>query len=339
MFPLESKLLKVFQLSANFREAVRLTTETIRSISPDEILVKNMYVGVNATDLNVTAGRYFAHDPIPYRLGIESLGQIVMIGSNVTNFGVKQYVVTKPARMRAYSEYLVLNVHDDHVVRIDEPNPNCLTLLGTSGLTSAIGLSESARIMPGETVLITAAAGGLGHLAAQWAMLKGCRVIGLTSTAQKAEYLNGLHLERVINYRTEDLSQVLTAEYPNGIDVIWETVGSPLFEQLFEHLARKGRLVNVGATAGYKTVGYADIKIKDFIVKLHYGARTVIGFLLMDYKQQYKQYADELLDYYNRGLIHPKCQVTDEHNLDGVFNAIDNLHAGLNIGKMMVKLD
>lgn len=71
MFPLESKLLKVFQLSANFREAVRLTTETIRSISPDEILVKNMYVGVNATDLNVTAGRYFAHDPIPYRLGIE----------------------------------------------------------------------------------------------------------------------------------------------------------------------------------------------------------------------------------------------------------------------------
>ena len=71
MFPLESKLLKVFQLSANFREAVRLTTETIRSIAPDEILVKNMYVGVNATDLNVTAGRYFAHDPIPYRLGIE----------------------------------------------------------------------------------------------------------------------------------------------------------------------------------------------------------------------------------------------------------------------------
>ena len=108
----------------------------------------------------------------------------------------------------------MLNVHDDHVVRIDEPNPNCLTLLSTSGLTSAIGLSESARIMPGETVLITAAAGGLGHLAAQWAMLKGCRVIGLTSTAQKAEYLNGLHLERVINYRTEDLSQVLTAEYP-----------------------------------------------------------------------------------------------------------------------------
>lgn len=54
----------------------------------------------------------------------------------------------------------------------------------------------------------------------------------------------------------------------NGIDVIWETVGSPLFEQLFEHLARRGRLVNVGATAGYQTVGYADINIENFIVKV-----------------------------------------------------------------------
>jgi len=86
--------------------------------------------------------------------------------------------------------------------------------LGTSGLTAAIGLSESARIKAGETVLITAAAGGLGHLAGQWAKLKGCRVIALTSTDEKAEFLRGFHFERVINYRKEDLSRVLATEYP-----------------------------------------------------------------------------------------------------------------------------
>ena len=69
--PLQSKVLKVFQLSSNFREAVRVVSETISSIGNDEILVKNLYVGVNATDLNVSAGRYFKHDPVPYKLGIE----------------------------------------------------------------------------------------------------------------------------------------------------------------------------------------------------------------------------------------------------------------------------
>lgn len=103
---------------------------------------------------------------------------------------------------------------EDHISCIDEPKPEWLALLGTSGLTAAIGLGESARIKAGETVLITAAAGGLGHLAAQWAKLKGCRVIALTSTEEKAEFLRGFNFERIINYRKEDLSHVLATEYP-----------------------------------------------------------------------------------------------------------------------------
>lgn len=66
-------------------------------------------------------------------------------------------------------------------------------------------------------MLITAAAGGLGQFAAQWAKLKGCRVIALTSSEEKAQYLHSLGLERVINYRKEDLSRVLTQEYPVSI--------------------------------------------------------------------------------------------------------------------------
>ena len=71
LLPLENKVLKVFQLSSNFSEAVRVVTDAISSLSANEILVKNLYVGINATDLNITAGRYFKHDTIPYKLGIE----------------------------------------------------------------------------------------------------------------------------------------------------------------------------------------------------------------------------------------------------------------------------
>ena len=109
----------------------------------------------------------------------------------------------------------------DHITVVDEPKADLLALLGTSGLTAAIGLMESARIKAGETVLITAAAGGLGHLAAQYAALKGCRIIALTSTEEKADFLRSFHFERVINYRKEDLSSVLAAEYPVSSTSCW----------------------------------------------------------------------------------------------------------------------
>ena len=108
----------------------------------------------------------------------------------------------------------------DHIVTIDEPNADYLALLGTSGLTAAIGLSESANIKAGDKVLITAASGGLGHLAAQYAKIKGCKVIALTSTEEKANFLRKFNYERIINYRKEDLSRVLTDEYPVSINFI-----------------------------------------------------------------------------------------------------------------------
>ena len=123
LLPLQNKVLKVFQLSSNFREAVRVANETISTLANDQILVKNIYLGVNATDLNITAGRYFKHGPIPYSLGLEvclcahkclalmtiqSLGQIVQLGAGITDHKVGEFVVVKPAPLRAYAEYLVM---------------------------------------------------------------------------------------------------------------------------------------------------------------------------------------------------------------------------------------
>lgn len=71
LLPITNNVLKVFQLSSNFSRAVKLVSETIEHVCANEIVVRNEYVGVNATDLNVTAGRYFAHQPLPYPLGIE----------------------------------------------------------------------------------------------------------------------------------------------------------------------------------------------------------------------------------------------------------------------------
>ncbi|XP_054161241.1 prostaglandin reductase-3-like [Oppia nitens] len=334
--------IQVFNYSTNFTEATKIVDKPLIDPGADEILVKNLYVGINATDLNITAGRYFKHDDPPYSLGIEALGQVVKVGNDVSDsYNVGQYLVVKCSKMRAYSEYLYVTKNDGLSV-VPEPKPEYVALLGTSGLTAAIGLMESARLQPGETVLVTAAAGGVGHIVVQWALLNRCRVVGLTSTPEKQEFLNRLGCHRVINYKLENLDQVLKKEYPTGIDVIWETIGSPVFEQLFEHLARKGRLINVGATAGYKTVGYAPINIDDFIVKLHYGARTVVGFLVMDYKDKYPIYSKQLSDYYrdNRLTIKVDFGVGSVvgHGLEAIADGIQYLHSGANLGKVIVKL-
>lgn len=100
-------------------------------------------------------------------------------------------------------------------------------------------------------MLITAAAGGTGQIAVQWAKQRGCYVIGMTSSAAKAEYLKSLGADCIINYREENLDEVLTEKFPAGIDVVWETIGGEVYETLFHHLAPRGRLVIIGSITSY----------------------------------------------------------------------------------------
>jgi hypothetical protein len=116
---------------------------------------------------------------------------------------------------------------------------------------------------------------------------------------------------------------------------------------LFEHLARRGRLINVGATAGYKTVGYADIHIPDFIVKvfkqkfffqslncckfkLHYGAKTLIGFLVFDYKSKYGEYCQQLSHCYESKQIIIKCDL-GQNSSKGLFKGLEGVYEGIKV--------
>jgi len=91
--------------------------------------------------------------------------------------------------------------------------PNYL-VANVNALTASIGLDKQGRIQSGEKVLITAAAGGTGQIAVQWAKQKGCYVIGTTSSADKAKFLKDLGADLVINYKEESLDQVLKTKFP-----------------------------------------------------------------------------------------------------------------------------
>ncbi|CAL1262450.1 unnamed protein product [Larinioides sclopetarius] len=248
--PTTFKKLMVQKLTSNFREAVSIETVNMCHPKKGEVCVKNKYVGINATDVNFTKGRYSASSEVPFGAGFEGVGEIVEIGENVEKFKIGQSVAYLDGRCSAYAEYVCLPAQG--IRPIPKAIPEYLALL-IAGQAAAKGLDKAARITSGETVLITAAAGGTGHIAVQWAKAVGCHVIGTCSTEEKEKILKELGCDRVINYKKEDLSEVLAKEYPKGVNVIWETIGGKVFTDCLKNLAIRGRLVIVGGISGYKT--------------------------------------------------------------------------------------
>lgn len=115
--------------------------------------------------------------------------------------------------------------------------PEVMTIV-VSGLTAAIGLEVVGEIKTGDVVLVTAA-GGTGHCAVQLALQAGAHVIGTCRSPAKVKFLQQLGCDRAINYCEENLAQVLKTEYPQGVDLVYESVGRELFDICVENLAKR----------------------------------------------------------------------------------------------------
>ena len=120
-----------------------------------------------------------------------------------------------------------------------------------SGVTAAASLRATAALQPGETVLVTAAAGGTGHFAVQIAASMGAHVIATCGGSRKAALLRSLGAHRVIDHTAEDVADVLAEEYPRGVDVVYEGVGGAMLVTAMNALAEGGRLLIIGYISGY----------------------------------------------------------------------------------------
>src|SRR5690554_894216 len=241
MLPKTYRKVVATRFSRNFREAAQVVEAELQPPGNGEILIKTHYAGVNATDVNISAGTYTPGRQPPIDLGAEVVGEVVAVGEGVTDFQVGDCVVTNS--LGGYTEYYTVRAR--FAVRVPDTSPEMLALV-LSGTTASIGLSVTGDMTSGETVLVTAAAGGTGQFAVQLAKLAGNTVIGTCGSDDKAALLRQLGCDRVVNYKTEDLDAVLTAEYPRGIDLIYESVGRQMFDTCLDHLAIRGRLVIIG---------------------------------------------------------------------------------------------
>jgi NADPH2:quinone reductase len=231
-----------------FGGAENLKIDEIERPSPKmgEVLIKTEAAGINFADIMLRQNKYLFKPELPFTMGFEVAGTIDGVGEGVENAKVGQRVLAMN-RGGGYAEFVVADAKT--LVPIPEGlGSNEATALLVQGLT-AIGLLET--LQEGQTILIHAAAGGVGTLLVQLAKIKGAKVLGTASSEEKLNKVRELGVDVGINYTEDDWTQkVNDATDGKGADIIIEMVGGEMGKRNFECLAIKGEMIVYGAASG-----------------------------------------------------------------------------------------
>ncbi len=230
-------------------QALRLETVAVGDPGPGELRVRQTAIGVNFHDVYVRTGLYrtLALPGIP---GIEAAGVVEAFGPDVTGFAVGDRIAYVTARYGAYASARILPA--DLAIRlpagIDDRMAATVLL---KGLTAEMLVRQVHAVKPGQTILVHAAAGGVGRLLCQWASHLGATVIGTAGTEAKAALARRMGCAHTILYRQENfVDRVREITGGRGVDVAYDSVGKDTFSGSLDCLAIRGHLVNFGQSSG-----------------------------------------------------------------------------------------
>ena len=262
-----------------------------------EVLIKIAAAGVNYADLAQRQGAYLTRTPTPMTMGFEVAGTIAALGPGVSAPPVGTRVIAFVAG--GYAEYAVASAAT--IIPIpDTLDFTHAAAFAVQGLTAYQTLRESGRLQAGESVLVQAAAGGVGTLAVQLARLMGAgKVIGTASNEHKLDLVRRLGADAAINYTQDDwVEQIKKATGGRGVDVVLEVVGGTVANQCLQCLAPFGRMVIIGAASGERAQFSA--------VQLMYKNLSVVGYWLtawMSRPDRIAAAAMELMQYLASGTL------------------------------------
>jgi NADPH2:quinone reductase len=216
---------------------------------PGEARVRHTAIGLNFTDIHFRTGRYPLKE-FPHVIGMEAAGVVEEVGAGVAEVGVGDRVAYASEKPRAYAQKTVMPV--SRLVKlpdfIDDETAAAAIL---KGLTAQYLIRGAYPIKFGETILIHAAAGGVGLIMCQWAKHLGVHVIGTVSTDEKAMLVKQNGCEYPIVYTKEDVvARVRELTKGEGLPVVFDGVGGSTFEQSLACLRRRGLLVSYGSAGG-----------------------------------------------------------------------------------------
>jgi NADPH-dependent curcumin reductase CurA len=215
------------------------------------------------------------------------------------------------------------------------PMPLHLSALGMPGMTAYFGLLDVGQPKPGDTVVVSAAAGAVGSLVGQIAKIKGCRAVGIAGGEEKCRYIvDELGFDAAIDYKREDVKKALKVHCPRGVDVYFDNVGGDILDAVLTQLARGARVVICGMISQYNNTGPVKGPA-NYRALLVYRA-SMKGFLVFDYAERYGEAGREMGEWLAAGKLKSREDIVE--GLETFPDTLLKLFNGENLGKLMLKV-
>jgi NADPH-dependent curcumin reductase len=297
-----------------------------------ELLVQVLYISLDpAMRIWINEGRSYL-PPVEIGEVMRALGVGIVTASRNPRFAVGDHV----SGTFGVQEYALTDGRG--VTKIDTtvaPLPKHLSVLGMTGMTAYFGLLDTGQPKPGETVVVSAAAGAVGAVVGQIAKIKNCRVVGIAGGAEKCRYIvQELAFDAAIDYKAAPVTGFLRRHCPKGIDVYFDNVGGAILDAALAHLARGARIVICGAISQYNNTG--PITGPRNYMSLLSNRATMKGMLVLDYVDRYPQAAAEMAGWMAAGKL--KSQEDIVEGLATFPDTLLKLFKSENKGKLMLKV-
>jgi len=310
-------------------------TELVASRAPEpaegEALVRSTYVGIDAAVRTWLDGQPGYLPPVQLGDVIRAAGIGEVVKSRCDAYAVGDVVTT----LTGFQEYVIIrdDVFTTPVVGVTDQLA-VMSVYGPTGATAYFGMTGIGRPQPGETVVVSAAAGATGSVAGQIAKIAGARVVGIAGGPEKCRaVVEDFGFDACIDYREDGLAAALKEHCPRGVNVYFDNVGGPILDAVLGRLAPKARVVLCGVISSYLTgehpgpANYVNLLAKTALMQ---------GFNALDEWGRFDEAFAALRGWEEKGLL-----VHRETIFDGVESCVDALNGmftGVNIGKLLVKV-
>jgi NADPH-dependent curcumin reductase CurA len=313
-------------------DCLQRVEEPVPEIGDGEVLVRVLALSVDPTN------RVWMREEDSYlpavRIGdvVRAAGLGEVVESRRDGFNPGDLVMGLPG----WQEYWKLTDEDmGQVVPPGIPAEDMLSIYGATGVTAYFGLLEIGRPQPGETVVVSGAAGGVGSVAGQIARIKGAgRVVGIAGTDEKCRWVvEDLGFDACINYKTDDVAARLRELCPDGIDVYFDNVGGEILDAVLLQINIGARIVMCGAISEYTLAERAGLKNYTSLIMQR---GRMEGFIILDYLDRFFEAIMELAPWVADGRVKYAVEVVD--GLEHAPDALNRLFTGDHSGKLIVRV-
>jgi len=311
------------------RDVLRLQDVASPVAGPGQVRVRVLAAPANFPDALLCRGLYQVRPPLPFTPGVEVCGEVLDAGSGVTGLDPGQRVVgTAVLPDGGFAEEALLDARATFVApaSLDDAEAGSFVIGYQTGW---FALHRRAHLRPGETLLVHAAAGGVGSTAVQLGKAAGATVIGVVGGPEKAEVARRLGADIVVDRHTEDfVSVVKEATDGRGADVVFDPVGGETYDRSTKCIAFEGRIVVVGFAGGtIQAPPLSHALVKNYgVLGLHWGLYTQVApALVREAHAALTRLADE-------GVVAPV--VSERFGLDGVADGVQRLADGTTVGRV-----